>query len=454
MEKFTSEIIEQMRNEECDERWDYTFNKIKDYLNIDNREIFPNESDLSLLDNLDKELNDQPDEASDIIEQLAFLGEKTTTLSSSARYFGFVVGSSFPIALQARLLADTWDQNSALYLMSPLASKIEEICEKWMIDLLQFPSTCAMGIVSGSASATILALNAACYKINREERSKIKVVIGEQAHATVFKSLKILGITSKQMVLVPCDEKGKIKVDELPILDDNTIVILQAGNVNGGAYDDFETICKLANEKGAWIHVDGAFGLYAHCCDNLNHLTKGVDLASSWSVDAHKTLNTPYDNGIVLCKDKDIYLESLKAEGSYLVGSNHRDGMSYTNEMSRRARSIELWATLKALGKQGVSDLVYELACKAKYFALELEKIGFDVLNEVVFNQVVVYFKDDETTKKILELINNSGVCFMSSATWQNKFVIRISVSSYKTTYTDIDECLEVIKKICGDIKN
>ncbi|MDL2211926.1 aminotransferase class V-fold PLP-dependent enzyme [Erysipelotrichaceae bacterium OttesenSCG-928-M19] len=454
MEKFTSKIIEKIRNEDSQENLEITFAAIKEYLENKRYEIFPIQEELSLLNEITKDFNDLPQSSDKIITELIELGKKTTVLSSSGRYFGFVVGSSFPIAMQARLLADTWDQNSALYLMSPLASKIEELCEKWIVELLELPKSSAMGLVSGSGNATILALNAACYQLNKEERNKIKVVISKEAHATVYKALKIIGIADSQITSVETDNKGKIIIDQLPDFDKQTIVILQAGNVNGGAFDDFETICALANEKNAWVHIDGAFALYANTCQQLKHLTKGIEKADSWTVDAHKTLNTPYDNGIVLCKDKENYLNSLKVSGSYLVATKHRDGMSYTDGMSRRARAIELYATLRALGKQGVAELVYELHSQARYFADELEQLGFEVLNEVVFNQVVIHYKDDKATKELLDLINNSGVCFMSSANWQNKFVIRISVSSYKTTYNDIDECLFVIKEICAKIDN
>ena len=448
MEKFTSKIIEEFRNNSYEADYAYTYQKINDYLTSERENVFPSNDDLKLLNDIDLNFNEKPEATNKILEELANLGEKTTTLSSSSRYFGFVVGSSFPIALQARLLADAWDQNSALYLMSPIASKIEEIVEKWLIELLGLPNNSAMGLVSGSATATILALNAACFRISKNDRSKVKVVVSEEAHATVLKSLKILGINQSQLIMVPANEKGEIDVSKLPEFTKDMIVILQAGNVNGGAYDDFTTICTKANKAKAWVHIDGAFGLYVNANEKLKHLTSGIELASSWTFDAHKTLNTPYDNGVVVCKNREIYLESLQVNGSYLVASTNRDGMAYTNEMSRRARAIELWATLKALGKEGVSDLVYELYCKTAYFAKGLEKLGFNILNEVVFNQIVMYYENDNQTKSILNKINESGICFMSSSNWHNHFVIRVSVSSYKTTYDDIDYCLKEIAKI------
>ena len=262
--------------------------------------------------------------------------------------------------------------------------------------------------------------------------------MSEAAHATVPKALAILGIGARQIERAPADDQGRFDVQKLPPLDDNTLLILQAGNVNSGAFDPFESLCVAARAAGAWVHVDGAFGLWARACPATEHLTAGVDLADSWSVDAHKTLNSPYDCGIVLCKDRRALVAALKADDSYLRFGQERDGMLYTPEMSRRARGIELWALLKSLGRQGIADLVARLRARARQFARELAAHDFRILNDVVFNQVLVACDSPELTTRTLASIQASGECWCGGSEWRGEKVIRISVCSWATSAEDV----------------
>jgi glutamate/tyrosine decarboxylase-like PLP-dependent enzyme len=241
---------------------------------------------------------------------------------------------------------------------------------------------------------------------------------------------------------------------KVPELDGNTILILQAGNVNSGSFDPFNEICDMAMKTKAWIHIDGAFGLWAACSENLGHLTRGIEKASSWSVDAHKTLNTPYDNGIVMCNDRDALVSALHVSGSYLVYSETRDGMSYTPEMSRRARIVELWAAIKYLGMAGITELVDGLHERARQFETEIKKAGFRVLNDVVFNQVLVACENDTATARTLELIQHSGECWCGSAQWDNRKVIRVSVCSWATTPEDISRSVKAFENAYRFVKH
>ncbi|MCL2198090.1 MAG: pyridoxal-dependent decarboxylase [Defluviitaleaceae bacterium] len=422
-----------------------------DYVkNIDSRNVYPTDK---AIDNLTIFFEDMPESGAETFEILRMLndyGSPATVAQTGGRYFGLVNGGAIPAALAAKWIADVWDQNAVLNVTSPIASALEDVCEKWIVNLLKLPQGTAVGFVGGSSAATLCGITAARNYLLKKKgydvakkgifnAPPIRVVLSEEAHSTVFKALSILGLGSERVEMVKSDSQGRIDHSQIPALDDNTLLILQAGNVNTGAFDNFDLLCKEANAKGAWVHVDGAFGLWARVSDEFGHLTKSLSLADSWSVDAHKTLNVPYDCGIILCRNRTALTDALHMEGSYIIYSEKRDGMLYTMEMSRRARSVELWATLKSLGKNGVKALVENLCEKARYFADRLKDNGFEVLNDVCFNQVNVYVGDDTATQNILSAIQHSGVCWCGGASRFGKPFIRISVCSYKTTYEDID---------------
>jgi len=416
-------------------------------------DAFPSGESLALLDGLVEPMPTEPGSAAEILRLLDEVGSPNTVAHTGGRYFGFVNGGVMPVALAATWLADAWDQNAALYVMSPIASALEDICEKWMVELLGLPDGTAAGFVSGSSTAIICGLAAARNTLLSRQgwdvaanglfgAPPVRVVVGEQAHSSVWKALSMLGLGKANAQVVPCDGQGRVMADALPPLDSHALVIAQAGNVNGGAFDALGEICDRAAAVGAWVHIDGAFGLWAATCQATKHLVEGMAKGDSWSLDAHKTLNAPYDCGVVLCKDRSALAGAMQASGSYLQYSDRRDGMLYTPEMSRRARSVGLWATLKYLGKSGVDELVGYLCEMARYFAGQLASRGFVVVNDVVFNQVVVRCADAHQTTALLERIQASGTCWCGGATWNGQPVIRISVSSWQTTTDDIDQCV------------
>ncbi len=462
---YKSPILEKIRNQNFEQDLNLAHKMAVNYINeVDNMRVYPDQEAIDNLKAFDEELSYQPQNTRDILNQLNTFGSPATVAQTGRRYFGFVCGGILPSALSSKWLTDTWDQNPAMYVLSPVTSKIEEVTEKWLKDLLRLPEETVAGYVSGSSTATIIGLTTGrnfllknleydAIKNGLINAPEIKVVWGEGAHSTVYKALSIIGLGNDRLIKVPTDEQGRIRANKMPELDNKTLVILQAGNVNSGAFDDFEEICSIANLAGSYVHVDGAFGLWAAANEKFNHLTKGVELADSWSVDGHKTLNAPYDNGIILSKHKEMLVNSMHMIGSYIIYSDNRDGMLYTSEMSRRARAIDLWATLKGLGKNGVSELVWELHQKAVYFSELLKEGGLEVLNDVVFNQVLVRFESDEKTELLIKEIQESGVCWLGGAKWEEKSVMRISVSSYKTTYKDIEISANEILRIINEIK-
>jgi len=413
------------------------------------RNVFPNDDAVADLDKFTEVLPRSTGEATAILKFLNQYGSPATVAQTGGRYFGFVDGGVLPVSLAARIMSDFWDQNAALYDMSPLASKLEEICESWLRELFGLPNKVVAGFVTGSSLAIFCGLAAARYRvflnnnwdINKKGfygAPKVRIIAGQQAHGTVSKAVALLGFGLDNIEWVDTDSEGRILPSKVPELDENTILILQAGNVCSGSFDPFDEICTKANKAKAWIHIDGAFGLWAAASSNFQHLTRGIEKANSFSLDGHKTLNTPYDNGIVLCDDKEALTHALHASGSYIRKSENRDGMFYTPEMSRRARSIELWAALKYLGKDGVDELVLGFHQRALQFGEELKAEGFQVLNDVVFNQVVVACDTDVLTAQTMQNIQKSGECWAGGAEWNGKVVIRISVCSWVTTESDI----------------
>lgn len=384
-----------------------------------------------------------------MLQQLHEIGSPATVAQTGGRYFGFVNGGVVPASLAARWLSDFWDQNTALQVMSPIAAKLESVCEGWLRELLGLPDRVVAGFVSGSSVAILCGLAAgrwrllqyAGWDVNKRGLNgapAIRVVAGRHAHGTVLKAIAVLGLGTDNIEWVEVDEQGRMCADCLPELDDRTLLILQAGNVASGAFDPFAKICAKAREAGSWVHIDGAFGLWAAGSEQLRHLTDGVELGNSWSVDGHKTLNTPYDSGIALCDDREALVAALQASGSYIEYGEQRDGMLYTPEMSRRARAVELWAALKFLGREGVDELVLGLHQRAVQAADELRAAGFEILNDVVFNQVLIACESDELTQRIMQLAQQSGECWAGGSQWFGRAVIRLSVCSWVTTAEDI----------------
>lgn len=449
-------IHDKMRNEIAEKRIleqakAYAFAYIDE---IDKRPVFPSDQAIQNLTHFDEPLPNSPQSGEEILRQLHEYGSPATVAQTGGRYFGFVNGSVIPTSLAARWLSDTWDQNAALHVISPTVAKLEQICERWLRELFNLPDSTVAGLVGGSSVATFCGLAAARYTILDRLGWDVnanglfgaplfRVVISEQAHGTVFKALALLGIGRDLLEIVPADSQGRFDVSQMPALDSQTLLILQAGNVATGAFDEFDEICQRANKAGAWVHIDGAFGLWAAASKNKNNLTRGIEMADSWSVDGHKTLNTPYDCGIILCRHHDALVAAMQASGSYIQYSDDRDGMLYSPDMSRRARAVELWAALKYLGKSGVEQLIDGLCARAAQFAEELSQNGFYILNDVVFNQVLVACDTPHETELTLANIQQSGVCWCGGTSWAGETAIRISVCSWATTADDVSQCVQ-----------
>lgn len=427
-----------------------------DYLdNLAEMDVFPAAQTLADLAVFEENLPAQPASPERILEMLHRYGSPATVAQSGSKYFGFVCGSAVPVALAAKWLADVWDQNAALFVLSPVAAKLEEICEKWLVQLFGLPHNSAAALVGGSSTAIVYSLMAARNELlNRQGwdvgaqglfgAPPLRVVAGADVHSSVWKALALLGLGRERVEPVPVDGQGRMIAAKLPPLDSSTLVITQAGHVSTGAFDPIDEICEAAGKVQAWVHVDGAFGLWAAASAQTAHLVKGIEKADSWSVDAHKTLNAPYDSGIFLCKHREALASSVQAKGAYVQYSGERDAMLLIPEMSRRARSVELWATLKYLGQAGMAALVDHLCYMARYFAEGLAKNGFIILNEIVFNQILLKCETAEQTTATLQRIQAGGKCWCGGTVWQGEPAIRVSVCSWQTNKEDIDNCIKV----------
>jgi glutamate/tyrosine decarboxylase-like PLP-dependent enzyme len=430
-----------------------------DYMeSVFDRNVFPSENALANLKAFDEAMPDAPGDAVEMLRMLHEYGSPATVTTTGGRYFGLVVGGVFPPVMAVKWLADVWDQQAALYVTSPVTGKLESVCEKWLLDVLGLPGECVAGFVSGTSMATLCGLAAARYELLRRQgwdvnsmglfgAPPMRVVVGAEAHGTVFKALALLGLGKDRVEMVGVDTQGRIDPAQIPELDSNTLLVLQAGNVNSGSFDPLDALCERARAAGAWVHIDGAFGLWAGASQQKRHLTRGMEKADSWSVDGHKTLNTPYDNGIIICRHAEALAAAMKQTGSYIIYGENRDGMLFTPEMSRRGHAIELWATLKLLGKRGVEELVDGLCARAEQFAELMRAEGFQILNEVVFNQVLVTCDAPEQTAATLKNLQQSGECWCGGARWHDTPVIRFSVCSWATTDEDIQRTVAAFVK-------
>ena len=417
---------------------------------LEDRPVFPAESSLHALDSLDEPFPEKSTDPTSVLTTLQQIGTPGTVNQTAGRYFGFVNGGALPIGLAARWLGDVWDQNTAHYVMSPVSARLEEICERWIVSLLDFPAETAVGFVSGTTIANMSGLCAGRNELLRRKgwdvakqglygAPRIRIIAGADAHAAVHKSISMLGLGSDSVEIVESDDQGRMRADKMPRLDEAALIVAQVGNVNSGAIDPVGEICERAHASGSWVHVDGAFGLWARVLPSMREMCDGIEKADSWSVDAHKTLNVPYDSGMILCRDREALMRSFRASAAYFLWSDRRDPMNYRPSMSNRARVIELWAVLKTLGREGVQRLVEQLCENARYFAELLSNYNFQIHNEVVFNQVLVSCGDDSLTSATLKNIQNAGECWCGGSTWHGKNVIRISVCDWATTAQHVE---------------
>ena len=395
---------------------------------------------------LEAPLPEAPTPAGDVIALLDEYGAGATMANGGGRYFGFVNGGTLPAALAANWLATAWDQNAVNPISSPAGTAFEAAALRWLKDVLGLPGGAGGALVTGATMATFTALAAARHRLLADAgwdveaqglfgAPDITVVVGAEAHTAVGKALALLGLGRDRVVVVPADDQGRMRADALPPLGGPSMVCLQAGNVNSGAFDPAPEIIKWAKAAGAWVHVDGAFGLWARAAPDLAGLGVGLEDADSWATDAHKWLNVPYDNGIVVVRDGAALARAMAASAAYLVDAK---GGAAAPEFSRRARGIDVWAALKALGREGVADLVTRHCRQARAMAEGLRQGGVDVLNDVVLNQVVATFGDKDRTAAVIKAVQDGGVCWCGGTTWQGRPAMRISISSWATTDEDI----------------
>ncbi|HEY2427504.1 MAG TPA: pyridoxal-dependent decarboxylase [Acidimicrobiales bacterium] len=413
-------------------------------------------------------LPDHPTPAGATIDQLVAAVEPALVATTGPRYFGFVIGGALDAPTAADILAVGWDQPAYNHLSSPAAAVVEEIAGAWLIELLGLPPEASVGFVTGAQAANTVCLAAARHHLLAGAgwdvetdglfgAPVVRVVANEERHATIDRSLRLLGLGAGALEPVATDGNGAIDVAALGAVlagrpSGPTIVCLQSGNVNTGACDDLYAATAVAHEHGAWVHVDGAFGLWAAVSPATRHLVAGIETADSWGTDGHKWLNVPYDSGYAFCAHPDSHRAAMAYTAAYLVGSappTVRSPGDYVLESSRRARGVATWAALRQLGRSGVAELVERCCALARRFAGELGAVeGVAVINDVVLNQVLVRIADDDaTTDRVIAAVQDSGECWMGSTTWRGRRLMRISVSSWRTTEADVDRSVAAIAK-------
>jgi glutamate/tyrosine decarboxylase-like PLP-dependent enzyme len=397
----------------------------------------------------------------DVVRMLDDLGSPATMGMAGPRFFGFVMGGALPAALGANWLASAWHQNAGFFAETPTSAVLEEVALSWLLDALALPPGCGGGFVTGATMANFTALAAARHALLQrahwdvEARGlfgapEIQVVVSGEAHPSVTKALGLLGLGRERVVRVPVDGQGRMRAKSLPELRTPAIVCVQAGNVNTGAFDPVAEIRRRAHAAGAWVHVDGAFGLWAAASPRYAHLVEGVAAADSWATDAHKWLNVPFDSGLAFVRDPEHLRPAMSLAAAYLPQSARREPSQYVPELSRRARGIEVWAALKSLGRSGVTELIDRNCRFARRFADGLSAAGFEILNDVVLNQVLVSFGAPENTERTIAAIQEDGTCWCGRTVWQGSTAMRISVCSWATTEADVDRSLLAMVRIAG----
>jgi glutamate/tyrosine decarboxylase-like PLP-dependent enzyme len=440
---------------------EYTAQRAISYLEtIGDRSVAPSPEAIANLSAFDEPMPEEPTPPEHVLKWLDETGSPATMAMAGPRFFGFVIGGSLPVTLAANWLAGAWDQNTALHTPTPAAALLEQIALRWLLDLFNLPPVCGGAFVTGATMANFSALAAARHAVlqragwNVEAEGlfgapAITVVVGAEAHPTLFKSLGLLGLGRQRIVRVPVDSQGRMRAEAMPALSGPTIVCVQAGNVNTGAFDPFPDICEHAHAAAAWVHVDGAFGLWATTAPSTVHLTTGLAGADSWATDFHKWLNVPYDSGLALVCNADALRAAMAITAEYLpTTSQYRNPSDFTPELSRRARGVEVWAALRSLGRQGVTELVERTCRHARRFAEGLQAAGYRVLNNVVLNQVLVAFGDAETTTRVISDLQAEGTCWCGGTVWQGQTAMRISVSSWATTEEDVERSLDAMLRI------
>jgi glutamate/tyrosine decarboxylase-like PLP-dependent enzyme len=426
------------------------------------RPVAPDPRAISALSRLDVPLPESPQDPARVLAHLDDVVSPATMAMAGPRFFGFVIGGALPVTVASNWLATAWDQNTGLYAATPGTAHVEIVALRWLLEVLDLPRDCAGGFVTGATVANLTALAAARHRVLARAgwdveadglfgAPPVTVLVGEEVHPTVLKGLGLLGFGRTRVTRVPVDGQGRMRADALPRIDGPTILCLQAGNLNTGAFDPVAQIAPRAREAGAWVHVDGAFGLWARAVPSLAHLGAGVELADSWATDAHKWLNVPYDSGIAFVRDADALRASMAITAEYLPTEGApRNPSDYTPELSRRARGVDTWAALATLGRSGVAEMIGRCCRHATRFANGLREAGFEVLNDVVLNQVLVSFGSAGRTQRVIEALQRDGTCWCGRTRWQGRDAMRISVCSWATTEADVELSLAAIRRVAG----
>jgi glutamate/tyrosine decarboxylase-like PLP-dependent enzyme len=426
------------------------------YDTLDERPVFPRAGAAELRAAFARPLPDDPIDPQTVIAELAAAADPGLVAEPSGRYFGFVIGGAVPASLAADWLTSAWDQNAGIYVGGPAASVVEEVAGAWLIELLGLPRGVSFGFVTGGQAASFTALAAARHHVLKNagwdvERDgltgapRIRVVVGEKRHGTIDRALRMLGLGAPTDVIA-VDDNGRMLAENLQLTDEPTIVCAQAGEVNTGSFDPFGPIADARDAAAnAWLHVDGAFGLWAGASDSLRHLVRGVERADSWAVDAHKWLNVPYDNGIAFTAHPESHSGAFSARAPYLiVDAENREPLDWNPEHSRRARGFTVYAAIRSLGRSGIAELIERSCAHARRFADGLAELGAEVLNDVELNQVLFRFATDDETNAVLHGVQEDGSTWMGGTMWDGRPAIRISVSNWQTTEEHVERTLEV----------
>lgn len=424
------------------------------------RAVAPDPAAVARLSELDIALPEAPTDDETVLAELDSYSGATMAMAGP-RFFGFVIGGALPATVAANWLATTWDQNTAFASVTPLTARLETVAARWLIDLLGLPAETGVGFVTGATMANLSCLVAARHAVLQAAgwdveadgmfgAPPVTVIVGDEAHPSLMKALGLAGFGRNRVTRISVDDQGRMRAEALPEISGPTIVCLQAGNVNTGAFDPAEAIIPRVKAAGAWIHVDGAFGLWAAAAPTRRHLMAGYAAADSWATDAHKYLNTPYDCGLAFVRDVHALRAAMSVSAAYLPSAPTGDP-DLTPELSRRSRGVEVWAALRSLGRSGVAELVERTCRHARRFAEGLAAAGFPVLNEVTLNQVLVSFGDDVTTRRVIAAIQQDGTLWAGVTVWHGQTAMRISLSNWSTTDADVERCIETIIRIARE---
>ena len=405
-----------------------------------------------------------PVDAAIVLAELDEFVSPATMAFAGPRFFGFVIGGALPAALAANWLASAWDQNAVFEKVTPGVSMLEEVALGWLVDFLGLPESTQGSFVTGATLANFTALAAARHEVLARASWDVEadglfgappvtVVIGDEAHPTLLKSLGLLGLGRNRLLRVPTDGQGRMRAADFPALRGPAIVCLQAGNINTGAFDPFDDVIRVAHQAGAWVHVDGAFGLWTLGVPSLKHLARGMETADSWATDAHKWLNVPYDSGLAFVRHPGVLPAAMAITAEYLPsGDSRRNPSDFTPELSRRARGVDVWAAMRSLGRGGLVEMFERNCRQARRFAEALSAAGHEILNDVVLNQVLVSFGPPEVTERVIADLQADGTCWCGSSRWHGRTVMRISVCSWATTDNDVELSIEAMLRVAGTI--